>query len=204
MSGLSGLRNAYRSVLSALGSSEISGASRWLEAVPALGPEPTTAAATAARAAPRRPGRRPPVLLSSFPTLLVVGLRRLFGAAADRFDRPVSRFRRRTDRRFQTNAGRADLRPIRARVGSTPEPMRRAAATSPTSPTRRSSRSSRARTSRRSRSSTTASAAPPTASPTACCATRRSPRTRCRRRSSGSGAAPARSSRSARRPRRGS
>ena len=54
--GLSGLRNAYRSVLSALGSSEISGASRWLEAVPALGPEPTTAApsaviATAPRAA---------------------------------------------------------------------------------------------------------------------------------------------------------
>ena len=45
--GLSGLRNAYRSVLSALGSSEISGASRWLEAVPALGPEPTTAAASA-------------------------------------------------------------------------------------------------------------------------------------------------------------
>src|SRR5947208_4419501 len=35
--GLSGLRNAYRSVLSAVGSSEISGASRWLEAVLELG-----------------------------------------------------------------------------------------------------------------------------------------------------------------------
>src|SRR5919201_5515332 len=31
--GLSGLRNAYRSVLSAVGSSEISGASRWLDAL---------------------------------------------------------------------------------------------------------------------------------------------------------------------------
>src|SRR5919201_1347138 len=35
--GLSGLRNAYRSVLSAVGSSEISGASRWLEALLELG-----------------------------------------------------------------------------------------------------------------------------------------------------------------------
>src|SRR5713101_6332971 len=31
--GLSGLRKAYRSVLSAVGSSEISGASRWLDAL---------------------------------------------------------------------------------------------------------------------------------------------------------------------------
>src|SRR5690349_14733307 len=56
VSGLSGLRNAYRSVLSADGSSEISGASRWLDALAAAGPDdrvarPTTsaAAATAAR-----------------------------------------------------------------------------------------------------------------------------------------------------------
>src|SRR5262249_45551574 len=35
--GLSGLRNAYRSVLSAVGSSEISGASRWLDALLELG-----------------------------------------------------------------------------------------------------------------------------------------------------------------------
>src|SRR3954454_5549686 len=35
--GLSGLRNAYRSVLSAVGSSEINGASRWLEALLELG-----------------------------------------------------------------------------------------------------------------------------------------------------------------------
>src|SRR5215204_4010238 len=48
VSGRSGLRNAYRSVLSAVGSSEIDGASRWLEAVPADGAGPlTTAAATA-------------------------------------------------------------------------------------------------------------------------------------------------------------
>src|SRR5919201_4719090 len=44
VSGLSGLRNAYRSVLSADGSSEISGASRWLEAAAVDGPEPRTAA----------------------------------------------------------------------------------------------------------------------------------------------------------------
>src|SRR3990172_7130662 len=46
--GLSGLRKAYRSVRSADGSSEMSGASRWLEAVPFPGPSvagPTTAAA---------------------------------------------------------------------------------------------------------------------------------------------------------------
>src|SRR5262245_23552896 len=35
--GLSGLRNAYRSVLSAVGSSEIRGASRWLDADVELG-----------------------------------------------------------------------------------------------------------------------------------------------------------------------
>src|SRR5919201_1729336 len=35
--GLSGLRNTYRSVLSAVGSSEISGASRWLDALLELG-----------------------------------------------------------------------------------------------------------------------------------------------------------------------
>src|SRR6476659_2321701 len=47
--GLSGLRNAYRSVRSADGSSAISGASRWLDAAPVPGPRivaPTAAAAT--------------------------------------------------------------------------------------------------------------------------------------------------------------
>src|SRR5919202_5267251 len=48
VSGLSGLTNAYRSVLSALGSSEISGASRWLDAVAAPGPPRVRAAATSA------------------------------------------------------------------------------------------------------------------------------------------------------------
>src|SRR5690348_17422598 len=53
--GLSGLRNAYRSVLSAVGSSEISGASRWLEAVLALGARrPTNSAVRPAAAATRR------------------------------------------------------------------------------------------------------------------------------------------------------
>src|SRR5690349_23654894 len=53
--GLSGLRNAYRSVLSAVGSSEISGASRWLDAVLALGARrPTNSAVRPAAAATRR------------------------------------------------------------------------------------------------------------------------------------------------------
>ncbi len=48
VSGLSGLRNAYRSVLSAVGSSEIAGASRWLDALTPSGPGPLRAAATIA------------------------------------------------------------------------------------------------------------------------------------------------------------
>ena len=48
VSGLSGLRNAYTSVRSALGSSAISGASRWLDALAADGPVPLITAATAA------------------------------------------------------------------------------------------------------------------------------------------------------------
>src|SRR5215467_11355419 len=48
VSGLSGLRNAYTSVRSALGSSEISGASRWLDAGAADGPVPYSTAARAA------------------------------------------------------------------------------------------------------------------------------------------------------------
>src|SRR4029077_4529047 len=53
--GLSGLRNAYRSVLSAVGSSEIKGASRWLDAVLALGARrPTNSAVRPAAAATRR------------------------------------------------------------------------------------------------------------------------------------------------------
>src|SRR3954452_11332376 len=50
VSGLSGERNAYRSVLSADGSSEMSGASRWLEAFAAVGPRPWASAATRASA----------------------------------------------------------------------------------------------------------------------------------------------------------
>src|SRR5580765_7265508 len=55
VSGLSGDTNAYRSVLSAVGSCEISGASRWLDAEPAAGPLPRNAASrTAAAPAARR------------------------------------------------------------------------------------------------------------------------------------------------------
>src|SRR5919198_197889 len=51
--GSSGLTNAYRSVLSAAGSWLISGASRWLEALAASGPEPRTSATVTAAASPR-------------------------------------------------------------------------------------------------------------------------------------------------------
>src|SRR6185436_10871965 len=56
VSGASGLRNAYVSVLSAEGSSEINGASRWLEAwaVAGLPPRDVSAATSAARAAAAR------------------------------------------------------------------------------------------------------------------------------------------------------
>src|SRR6476619_7585873 len=50
--GVSGLTNAYTSVLSACGSAAINGASRWLDAPPGVGPSPanTPIAATAAAA----------------------------------------------------------------------------------------------------------------------------------------------------------
>src|SRR5581483_4930945 len=53
--GLSGLRNTYRSVLSAVGSSEISGASRWLEALlePGARRAPKSASIVAPAAASR-------------------------------------------------------------------------------------------------------------------------------------------------------
>src|SRR5438874_10185828 len=56
VSGRSGLRNAYVSVLSAEGSSEIRGASRWLEAWAAEGlpPRDASAAISAAEAAAAR------------------------------------------------------------------------------------------------------------------------------------------------------
>src|SRR3954452_6070641 len=57
LSGLSGLTNAYTSVLSARGSPAINGASRWLDAVTAPGPAlmmnaPLTSARPAAPATP--------------------------------------------------------------------------------------------------------------------------------------------------------
>src|SRR5436309_13589700 len=79
VSGLSGLRNAYRSVLSAEGSSEISGASRWLEAVAAAGPEPRVARPTPS-AAPAAADRRANaclrilLLLSSMTVRVVLAL----------------------------------------------------------------------------------------------------------------------------------
>src|ERR671935_2764083 len=67
VSGLSGLRNAYRSVLSAVGSCEISGASRWLEAAAVDGPEPRTATAipTAAASAAAMKARAIPLMFVS-------------------------------------------------------------------------------------------------------------------------------------------
>lgn len=54
VSGLSGLTNAYRSVLSNCGVPEISGASRWEEAEAASG----SSADAPAAASPRRPAHR--------------------------------------------------------------------------------------------------------------------------------------------------
>src|SRR5438309_1608684 len=60
-SGLSGLTKAYRSVLSAVGSPAISGASRWLDARPLSGVSARPTAATpVARTAVLRSTRCPP------------------------------------------------------------------------------------------------------------------------------------------------
>src|ERR1041385_475397 len=83
--GLSGLRNAYRSVLSAVGSSEISGASRWLEAVLEPGARrPADRASSVAPAAARRTNATFRISGCSFlrrPVgwLVVAVVRRLFG-----------------------------------------------------------------------------------------------------------------------------
>ena len=70
--------------MSALGSSEMSGASRWLDAVPASGPEPLTAAASAARAAATRTAAADQCLLHA-PRSFVVGV----GACSAAQVRPV-------------------------------------------------------------------------------------------------------------------
>src|SRR5919199_2082636 len=82
VSGLSGLTNAYRSVLSALGSSEINGASRWLDAVAAPGP-PRVAAATrsaASDAAATRANASFRILVAPFRRPGRVGVAVAFGA----------------------------------------------------------------------------------------------------------------------------
>src|SRR5262245_37288437 len=68
--GLSGLRNAYRSVLSAVGSSEIRGASRWLDAVPEPGARRATksAASTAPTTASKMNAQDLRILRGSFLT----------------------------------------------------------------------------------------------------------------------------------------
>src|SRR5207302_7367375 len=97
VSGLSGLRNAYRSVLSADGSSAISGASRWLEAFPACGAGPLArATATAAAAAPATTSRRMTFFIPHTPSRG----RGLFAAAVG----PVRSDFRRTDKAAGANA----------------------------------------------------------------------------------------------------
>src|SRR5436190_13078115 len=68
--GLSGLRKAYRSVLSAVGSSEISGASRWLDAVLESGARRATkrAVSAAPTAASRMNAQRLRIRCGSFLT----------------------------------------------------------------------------------------------------------------------------------------
>src|SRR5919197_1142568 len=70
--GSSGLTNAYRSVLSAAGSWLISGASRWLEALAASGPEPRTSATVTAAASPRTTRKARAFLCIPSPSLGVV------------------------------------------------------------------------------------------------------------------------------------
>ena len=67
VSGLFGLTNAYRSVLSTAGSSAISGASRWLDAVAPDGPALPTkaAAATEAMITPASARSSTPLLMCS-------------------------------------------------------------------------------------------------------------------------------------------
>src|SRR5215831_6191213 len=99
VSGLSGERNAYTSVLSAEGSSEISGASRWLEAEAVPGPELRMTAATRASvtsaAAPRATAtlRMRDVLLCGWPRRqLPAGVNaRHSPGARDRFTRVATR-----------------------------------------------------------------------------------------------------------------
>src|SRR6185436_7245046 len=89
--GASGLTNAYRSVLSACGSAEISGASRWLDAPPGVGPRPANTPTAAAAAAPITARRRVSLLFrTTVPSLarMVCGrcatVGRVGGCGADR------------------------------------------------------------------------------------------------------------------------
>src|SRR5436309_10921393 len=106
--GLSGLRNAYRSVLSAVGSSEIRGASRWLDAVLALGARrPTNSAVRPAAAATRRNS-------AYFVFISRVLLSRRRPGSLGRGCRPSSRLIRRVGR---TGSDRRELRSDETRGG---------------------------------------------------------------------------------------
>ena len=80
--GLSGLRNAYRSVRSADGSSAINGASRWLDAAPFPGPSVAAPTAAAAVSRPTAPSAMIPLRISCS-SRFVVGNRHLFAASAE-------------------------------------------------------------------------------------------------------------------------
>src|SRR5947208_8768650 len=93
VSGLSGLRNAYVSVLSADGSSEISGASRWLDAVAAAGPEPRVARPTTSAAAPaaaRRTNASFRIVLSLLSPTAGSGLRWMWPSCVGADSHPVT------------------------------------------------------------------------------------------------------------------
>src|SRR5258705_5589291 len=80
LSGRSGLRNAYVSVLSAEGSSEINGASRWLDASAAAGLPPRDA--SAANSAPKAAAAR--TRTASFRIVLPAPFRRPVGVCGGR------------------------------------------------------------------------------------------------------------------------
>src|SRR5262249_15448056 len=90
--GLSGLRNAYRSVRSADGSSAINGASRWLDAAPDPGPSIVAPTAAAAASRPRAAATVIPLCIS---TPLWIG-----GGDRPLFDRSLAAVRREPERKL--------------------------------------------------------------------------------------------------------
>src|SRR2546423_14884166 len=116
--GLSGLRNAYRSVLSAVGSSEMSGASRWLEALLELGARRApNSASSVAPAAARRMNAYLRIRATPFSDGRSVDVSFRWPSYAAHSHRPRDRFEAaRRERALPRAAGQALAEPRRHRV----------------------------------------------------------------------------------------